>query len=137
MSNSSKASNESTTAPLRHLHSPEECLAGAGHAVRYLGQTSGPIPSAVYRSTDPQGRVWRIAVSYVSERGELTTHVAEAVWRWLQAPGVSWRMIERIAPWDSPAAATALFDAAVWRALDLPLPPFPIHSQPQPLPVKL
>ena len=129
----------STTAPLRHLHSPEECLAGAGHTVRYLGQTSGPIPSAVYRSTDPQGRVWQIAVSYVSERGELTTHVAEAVWRWLQAPGASWRMIERIAPWESPAAATALFDAAVWRALDLPLPPSPIHSQPQsqPLPVKL
>ncbi|MDG4597905.1 MAG: exosortase T, partial [Candidatus Contendobacter sp.] len=72
----------STTAPLRHLHAPEECLAGAGHAVRYLGQTGGPIPSAVYRSTDPQGRVWRVTVTYVSERGEWTTHVAEAVWRW-------------------------------------------------------
>ena len=111
----------STTAPLRHLHAPEECLAGAGHTVRYLGQTGGPIPSAVYRSTDPQGRVWRVTVTYVSERGEWTTHVAEAVWRWLQAPGTTWRMIERIAPWELPVEATATFDVAVWRALDLPV----------------
>ena len=111
----------STSAPLRHLHAPEECLAGAGHAVRYLGQTAGPIPSAVYRSTDPQGQVWRVTVSYVSERGEWTAHVAEAVWRWLQAPGTTWRMIQRIAPWELPAEATANFDVAVWRALDLPV----------------
>ncbi len=125
----------STTAPLRHLHAPEECLAGAGHAVRYLGQTGGPIPSAVYRSTDPQGRVWRVTVTYVSERGEWTPHVAEAVWRWLQAPGTTWRMIQRIAPWELPADAAETFDVAVWRALDLPSSPFPIH--PQPLPLKL
>lgn len=122
----------STTAPLRHLHSPDECLSGAGHAVRYLGQTGGPIPSAVYRSTDPQGRVWRVAVTYVSERGERTTHVAEAVWRWLQAPGTSWRMIQRIAPWDLPADAVEHFDIAVWRALDLPLLS-PTHLQPLPV----
>lgn len=126
----------STSAPLRHLHSPEECLAGAGHTVRYLGQTGGPIPSAVYRSTDPQGRVWRVTVSYVSERGEWTTHVAEAVWLWLQAPGTTWRMIQRIAPWELPAATAENFDVAVWRALDLPPPPrFP--TNPQPLPLKL
>ncbi|MFO1424227.1 MAG: exosortase T [Candidatus Competibacteraceae bacterium] len=123
----------STTAPLRHLHAPEECLAGAGHAVRYLGQTGGPIPSAVYRSTDPQGRVWRVTVTYVSERGEWTTHVAEAVWRWLQAPGTTWRMIERIAPWELPVEATETFDVAVWRALDLP--PSPTLSQPLPVPL--
>ena len=125
----------STSAPLRHLHAPEECLAGAGHAVRYLGQTHDPLPSAVYRSTDPQGRVWRVTVSYVSERGEWTPHVAEAVWRWLQAPGTTWRMIQRIAPWELPVEATATFDVAVWRALDLPSSPFP--TNPQPLPVKL
>ena len=111
----------STSAPLRHLHAPEECLAGTGHAVRYLGQTAGPMPSAVYRSTDPQGRVWRVTVSYVSEHGEWTAHVAEAVWRWLQAPGTTWRMIQRIAPWELPVEATATFDVAVWRALDLPV----------------
>jgi hypothetical protein len=77
----------STSAPLRHLHSPEECLAGNGHTVRYLGQTGGVTPSAVYRTTDPQGQSWRITVSFVSERGGWTPHVAEAIWRWLQAPG--------------------------------------------------
>ncbi|MCC6136135.1 MAG: exosortase T [Candidatus Contendobacter sp.] len=129
----------STTAPLRHLHSPEECLAGAGHTVRYLGQTGGPMPSAIYHSIDPHGRGWRIAVSFVSERGELTTHVAEAVWRWLQAPGTTWRMIQRIAPWEASAIATETFDSAAWRALDLPLPSSQPQrqSQPQPLPVKL
>ncbi len=123
----------STSSPLRHLHAPEECLAGAGHAVRYLGQTNAPIPSAMYRSTDPQGQVWRISVTYVSDRGEWTTHVAEAVWRWLQAPGATWRMIQRIAPWELPVEATEIFDVAVWRALDLPSSPFPIHSQPRPV----
>jgi len=125
----------STTAPLRHLHAPEECLAGAGHTVRYLGQTPGPIPSAMYHTTDPQGRVWRVTVTYVSERGERTTHVAEAVWRWLQAPGTTWRMIQRIAPWDLPVDAMESFDIAVWRALDLPSSPLSTH--PQPLPVTL
>jgi len=125
----------STTAPLRHLHAPEECLAGAGHTVRYLGQTPGPIPSAMYHTTDPQGRVWRVTVTYVSERGEWTTHVAEAVWRWLQAPGTTWRMIQRIAPWDLPVNAMESFDIAVWRALDLPSSPLSTH--PQPLPVTL
>ena len=40
-----------------------------------------------------------------------------------------------IAPWEAPAVAVENFDIAVWRALDLPPPPSPIHSQP--LPVKL
>ncbi|MBK8185089.1 MAG: exosortase T [Candidatus Competibacteraceae bacterium] len=126
-----------TSAPLRHLHAPEECLTGVGHTVRYLGQTGSPIPSAIYQSIDPQGQVWRVAVTYVSERGEWTTHVAEAIWRWLQAPGVTWRMIERIAPWELPAGAAETFDVAVWQALDLTLlSPSATHPQPL-LPVKL
>ena len=112
----------STRAPLRHLHAPEECLAGAGHQVRYLGQSGGPRPSALYRSRDVQGHEWRIAVSYVSTRGEWTAHVAEAVWRWLQAPGTGWQMVQRSAPWDAPAPAVDQFDQTVWRALELPGP---------------
>lgn len=125
----------STSAPLRHLHSPEECLSGNGHTVRYLGQTGGVAPSAVYRSTDPQGRDWRITVSFVSERREWTPHVAEAIWRWLQAPGSTWRMIQRIAPWELPESAVEHFDVAVWRALDLSPSAYP--GNPQPLTVKL
>lgn len=125
----------STSAPLRHLHSPEECLAGSGHAVRYLGQTGGVTPSAVYRSTDPQGRDWRITVSFVSEHGEWTPHVAEAIWRWLQAPGTTWQMIQRIAPWELPEPLVDNFDVAVWRALDLA--PSAYRGTLQPLTVKL
>jgi hypothetical protein len=88
--------------------------------VRYLGQSGGPRPSALYRSHDAQGHEWRIAVSYVSTRGEWTAHVAEAVWRWLQAPATGWQMVQRIAPWDAPATALDQFDQAVWRALELP-----------------
>ncbi|HCB14997.1 MAG TPA: hypothetical protein DEP36_15730 [Gammaproteobacteria bacterium] len=79
----------------------------------------------MYRSTDPQGRVWRVAVSYVSERGEQAIHVAQAVWLWLQAPGTAWRMIERITPWELPVDAAETFDSAVWRALDVTPPPHP------------
>ncbi len=110
----------STSAPLRHLHAPDECLAGAGHSVRYLGKTHGPVPAAIYRSEDPDGRRWRVAVSFVADRGEVVTSVAEAVWRWLQAPATTWTMVQRIAPWDTPTQAFATWENAVARALDLP-----------------
>ena len=112
----------STSAPLRHLHAPDECLAGAGHKVRYLGMTQQPLPTAVYHSQDPDGNRWRVSVTFVSDRGEIATSVAEAVWRWLQAPGATWSMIQRIAPWQVPVQTLAAWDAAVVRAMDLSVP---------------
>ncbi|WP_169577593.1 exosortase T [Sinimarinibacterium sp. CAU 1509] len=114
-----------TTAPLRHLHAPDECLRGAGHRVDYLGldyRRAGSVvlPSALYRSVDPDGRVWRVAVSYVSDRGEVAGSVAEAVWRWLQAPGSTWTQLQRVTPWSLDPAARADWDAALLRAYDLP-----------------
>lgn len=113
----------STTAPLRHLHAPDECLRGAGHSVRYVGLAHDALPTAIYRSTDPDGRAWRVNVSYVSDRGEAAASVAEAVWRWMQAPGTRWTSIQRISPWDQDIADTAAWDVAVARSLDLPLRP--------------
>ena len=49
-----------TSAPLRHLHAPDECLTGLGHRVEYRGPQYDVLPTAVYRSTDPDGNVWRI-----------------------------------------------------------------------------
>jgi exosortase/archaeosortase family protein len=114
-----------TTAPLRHLHAPDECLRGAGHRVDYLGldyRRAGSVvlPSALYRSVDPDGRVWRVAVSYVSDRGEVAGSVAEAVWRWLQAPGTTWTQLQRVTPWSLDPTARADWDAALLRAYDLP-----------------
>ncbi|MCP5420962.1 MAG: exosortase T [Gammaproteobacteria bacterium] len=111
----------STAAPLRHLHAPDECLTGLGHHVEYLGPDFSTIPTAIYRSTDPQGQVWRVAVTFYSSRGQVATSVAEAVWHWLLKPDVTWTMVERITPWSLPDAANRDWDRAVALALDLPL----------------
>ena len=119
----------STSAPLRHLHAPDECLRNSGHAVRYVGVRRGAMPTALYRSVDADGQRWRIAVSYVSSDGRWATSVAEVVWYWLRADRArarkpfrvpTWTMVQRIAPWDLPEQDSAAWDAAVVRALDLP-----------------
>lgn len=112
-----------TAAPLRHLHAPDECLHGAGHRVDYVGLDfagGAGLPTALYRSVDPQGRVWRVAVSYVSDRGEVAASVAEAVWRWLRAPGATWTQLQRVTPWALDADVRADWDSALLRAYDLP-----------------
>ena len=113
----------STSAPLRHLHAPDECLRASGHAVRYVGVRQGALPTAIYRSVDAEGRRWRVSVSYVASDGAWATSVAEAAWRWLHATPAAqtWTMVQRIAPWDLPEDEVAAWDAAVARALDLPL----------------
>jgi exosortase/archaeosortase family protein len=115
----------STSAPLRHLHAPDECLRNAGHDVRYVGVRRGALPSALYRSVDADGRRWRIAVSYVASDGAWATSVAEAVWRWLRGGrgAVTWTMVQRITPWDVAEPELADWDHAVARALDLPARP--------------
>lgn len=112
----------STSAPLRHLHAPDECLRGSGHAVRYVGVRHGALPTAIYRSVDAAGRRWRVSVSYVASDGAWATSVAEAAWRWLRRPRgpQTWTMVQRVAPWDLPENEVAAWDHAVARALDLP-----------------
>jgi hypothetical protein len=112
----------STRAPLRHLHAPDECLRGAGHRVRYLGLAHDGLPSALYRATDADGRSWRVAVSYISDRGERAASVAEAVWRWRRTPGSTWTQVQRVAPWNVDAAERAYWETVLRRALDLPTP---------------
>lgn len=112
----------STSAPLRHLHAPDECLRNSGHAVRYVGVRRGALPTAIYRSVDTHGQSWRVAVSYVASDGAWATSVAEAVWHWLRSGHSStWTMVQRITPWDWPEHDSAAWDAALARALDLPL----------------
>ncbi|MEZ5590914.1 MAG: exosortase T [Gammaproteobacteria bacterium] len=115
----------STQAPLRHLHAPDECLSGLGHQVEYLGPTYAGLPSALYRSTDPQGRQWRITVSFVSDQGDSAISVAEAVWRWLQNPAARWTQVQRITAWALPESDAQRWDQAVARALELPLSQYP------------
>lgn len=112
-----------TSSPLRHLHAPDECLRGLGFDVTYLGVRYRPIPTAIYKATDTQGNTYRIAVTFLSDDGRSTTNISEAVWRWLQKPGLAWTAIQRISPWDMPGTETEAFDHAVMTAFDIPLNP--------------
>jgi hypothetical protein len=105
-----------TTAPLRHLHAPDECLRGGGHNVRHIGTRFDPVPTATYRADAPDGSAWRVEVTFVSSRNERAASVGEAVWLWLKTPGTAWTMVQRATPWNEPDAD---FENAVIRALDL------------------
>jgi exosortase/archaeosortase family protein len=116
-----------TTSPLRHLHTPDDCLRGLGFRVAYLGAEFSPAPTAVYRATAPGGARYRIDVSFVSDRGEVTSNIATAVWRWLNGEARSWTAVQRISPEDTPGPQHARWTAAVVAALELrranPQPP--------------
>lgn len=111
-----------SSAPLRHLHDPEVCLRGAGHAVTKLGVREAPALTAVWRSVDPQGQSWRVEASFVSDAGEQASTGSEVAWRWLAQPSVGWMQVQRITPFetcDAQPAACAAFEMALLRALDV------------------
>jgi exosortase/archaeosortase family protein len=110
----------STSAPLRHLHTPLECLSGAGHKVRYVTSIYRPLPTAIYHSIDPQGQQWYIRVTFLSDNGMTTPYVSEAVWQWLKNRNITWTMVQRIAPFDMPNKEIETWDIAISRALELP-----------------
>ncbi|WP_282152766.1 exosortase T [Ruegeria atlantica] len=109
----------STRAPLRHLHAPEICLRGLGYKVRFLGTRYDGAPSAYYRATGPDGDQWLVAVSYVSQNGQVTPSVGEAIWRWLNGSGGTWSSVQRITPWALDTSLRAQLDAAAIAALDI------------------
>lgn len=111
----------STTSPLRHLHGPEACLRGLGYTVRFLGTQLDGLPTALYRATGPDGRDWRVSVSFVSNTGHITPSVGEAVWHWMTGAAPAWRSVQRITPWDMPAPDHHTLEAAAIAALDLPM----------------
>ena len=108
-----------TTSPLRHLHTPDDCLRGIGFRVAYLGAEFSPVPTAVYRAVAPDGARYRVEVSFVSDRGEVTSNVATAVWRWLNGAARSWTAVQRISPEELPEPRLAQWTAAVVAALEL------------------
>ncbi len=117
-----------TTSPLRHLHTPDDCLRGLGFRVAYLGTEFSPTPTAVYRATAPDGARYRIDVSFVSDRGEVTGNVATAVWRWLNGAARAWTAVQRISPEEMPEPQHAQWTAAVVAALELGQPSFQSSS---------
>lgn len=107
-----------TSAPLRHLHAPDECLAGAGFEVQRLGISHGAMPGATYRATAPDGQVWRVNVTYLSDAGHTATSISQAVWIWLRNPHTTWTAIERAHPWSAPDHQNEAFDIALARSLE-------------------
>lgn len=108
-----------TSSPLRHLHSPETCLRGMGFDVQFKGTLFDPIPTSIYEATGPDGRVWYVAVSFVSNDGYTTAGVGEAVWSWLSGASRTWQAIQRITPVDLPEATRISYEMATLAALDL------------------
>jgi exosortase O len=108
-----------TSSPLRHLHSPDECLRGLGFKVQHVGISYNTIPTAVYKATTVEGKSYRIAVSFFSDQGHHTSNVSEAVWRWVQEPGSVWSAVQRISPWEQDTTLTRQWDRAVLAALDI------------------
>ena len=115
-----------TSSPLRHLHSPDECLRGLDFSVQYSGISYDAIPTAVYQATDPEGQQFRIAVSFISNKGHITSNVSEAVWIWMQEPATVWSAIQRISPWEQNDSLTRRWDRAVLTALDIQSAPRPL-----------
>ncbi|MEL6682855.1 MAG: exosortase T, partial [Pseudomonadota bacterium] len=108
-----------TTSPLRHLHSPETCLRGMGFNVTFKGTRFDPIPTSIYEATDPEGQVWTVAVSFVSDDGHMTPGVGEAVWHWLSGSSRNWQSIQRITPANLPETTRLSYELAALAALDL------------------
>ena len=108
-----------TTSPLRHLHSPEDCLRGLGYDVTFLGTRFAPVPTAIYRAEDAEGRSWKVAVTFVASTGFSTSNIAEAIWYWLKRPDTSWQSVQRITPWVLDDTTRTQFELAAIAALDL------------------
>lgn len=111
-----------TTSPLRHLHAPDECLRGLGYRVTYLGMRFEPVPTAHYRAVAPDGRAYRVEVSFLSNRGHATASVSEAVWLWLADRSSVWTAVQRISPDNAGSVERAAFDSGVFAALDQTAP---------------
>ncbi|MCB9761785.1 MAG: exosortase T [Alphaproteobacteria bacterium] len=111
-----------TTAPLRHLHDPDRCLRGAGHAVERLGVRSEGLLTTTWKSVDPDGNPWRVEATFINARGEVAASGSDVAWRWMAEPGVAWMLLERISPWgvceDDPAVCRD-FEQSLLAALDL------------------
>lgn len=108
-----------TSLPLRHLHSPDECLRGLDFKVEYQGLVHEKLPTAIYRVISPDNKKWRVAVSFVSDKGHRAASVSEAVWIWFKEPNTEWTAIQRISPWDNPTRQIQLWEESVLTALDL------------------
>ncbi|MBI2378956.1 MAG: exosortase T [Deltaproteobacteria bacterium] len=113
-----------THSPLRHLHSPDECLRGSGHSAKLSGVRSDL--TSVYSSKDPDGMSWSVEVNFFGDDGHVAATPAEVIWRWLERRDVAWTMVERITPegfCDSNSVLCERRRRTLFAALELPRRP--------------
>jgi exosortase/archaeosortase family protein len=108
-----------TTSPLRHLHSPEECLKGLGYLVSFVGMDHGAWPSAIYTASDVFGE-WQVAVTYAANDGFVSANMSAVIWHWLKNPNTVWSSYQRITPVQFPNMKRQKLDAALMASLDVP-----------------
>jgi exosortase/archaeosortase family protein len=107
-----------TSSPVRHLHSPEECMAGAGWEVTRLGITGRAYPGATWRIS--RNDEWLdVRATYISSRGDQVETLEEAIWLWLTEPGLVWTAVERAYPVDAPEQVREAFDTEIFHRLNM------------------
>ncbi|MEZ4459826.1 MAG: exosortase T [bacterium] len=107
-----------TSSPVRHLHSPEECMAGAGWDVQRIGVTGAAHPGATWRiARDGQTHVVR--ATYVSNHGQHVATLEHAIWMWLADPTHVWTAVERTYPPGADEATREAFDHEVFHRLNI------------------
>jgi hypothetical protein len=77
------------------------------------------LPTAIYKATASDGASYRVAVSFVSNHGNVASNVSEAVWHWMQNPGGTWSALQRISPWNLDDDENNRWDLAVMAAMDI------------------
>jgi hypothetical protein len=108
-----------TTSPLRHLHSPEECLRGLGFEVAFKGTGNGIWPSAIYTASNNNGR-WNVHVTFAANDGFATSNMSAVIWHWLKNPTQVWTSYQRVTPENLEPIVQHRLDTAVMSALDVP-----------------
>jgi hypothetical protein len=108
-----------TTSPLRHLHSPEECLRGLGFDVAFKGTANGIWPSAIYTASNHAGR-WNVNVTFAANDGFVTSNMSAVIWHWLKAPTLVWTSYQRITPENLEPEIHHRLETSFMAALDVP-----------------
>jgi hypothetical protein len=111
-----------SSAPLRHLHDPEDCLRGAGYSVARLGVRPGAVPTVLWRAVGPDGLAWRVEASLISDAGQTASSLSEVIWLWMSSPRTAWHLVERVTPWplcEADPRPCRAFDRSLFAALDL------------------
>ena len=111
-----------TTSPLRHLHSPQECLKGLGFDVTFKGTSTGSWPSSIYTATDTAGQ-WIVAVTFAANDGFVTANIAQVIWHWLKNPNLVWSSYQRITPHNFDPSQRHQLEASLMASLDVPMNP--------------